>query len=157
MLGLAVWRIITLDDWTTLVVQNAAPLPALLLFAFPASSPLAVAPLGCTSLLATADAAELRASRTWRQFLSISYCRGLLLLEGLLVVGSLGLDMPLDLSAIARSLGLVLAIMALLAINQMPKLPWFECRFELGGDLGPVYGPRYMRTVSRILVVFMIA
>jgi len=26
-----------------------------------------------------------------------------------------------------------------------------------GGDLGPIYGPRYMRTQSRILVVFMMA
>jgi len=157
MLGLAVWRIITLDDWTTLVVQNAAPLPALLLFAFPASSALVVGALGWTSLLARADAAKVRPWRRWGKFLSISYCLGLLLLQGVLIMGSLGLDTPLDLSAIARGLGLALAIMALLAINQMPKLPWFERRFELGGDLGPVYGPRYMRTVSRILVVFMIA
>jgi hypothetical protein len=39
----------------------------------------------------------------------------------------------------------------------MPKLPWFERRFAPGGDLGPIYGPRYMRTQSRIVVVFMIA
>ena len=31
------------------------------------------------------------------------------------------------------------------------------CKFAPGGDLGPIYGPRYMRTLSRILVVFMIA
>ena len=157
MLALAVWRVITLDDWTTLAVQNADPLPALLLFAFAASSALVVGALAWTSLVARADAARVRPWHPWGKFLSISYCLGLLLLQGVLVVGSLGLDMPLDLSAIARSLGLVLAIMALLAINQMPKLPWFERRFQPGGDLGPVYGPRYVRTVSRILVVFMIA
>ena len=47
--------------------------------------------------------------------------------------------------------------MSLLAINHMPKLPWFDSRFALGGDLGPIYGPRYMRTQSRALVAFMIA
>jgi hypothetical protein len=46
--------------------------------------------------------------------------------------------------------------MCLLAINQMPKLPWFDSRFAPGGDLGPIYGPRYMRTHSRALVGFMI-
>jgi antibiotic biosynthesis monooxygenase (ABM) superfamily enzyme len=46
--------------------------------------------------------------------------------------------------------------MCLQAIDQMPKLPWFERRFA-PGDLGPIYGPRYTRTVARILVVFMIA
>ena len=39
----------------------------------------------------------------------------------------------------------------------MPKLPWFESKFAPGGNLGPVYGPKYMRTVSRVLVAFMIA
>src|SRR5262245_53948409 len=58
-----------------------------------------------------------------------AYCSGLLLLQGMLIVGSLGLDMPLDVSVIGRSLGLLLAIISLLAINKMPKLPWFERRF----------------------------
>jgi hypothetical protein len=95
--------------------------------------------------------------RKWGKSLSITYCVGLLLLQGVLIVQSLGVAIPLDLSAIGRGLGVLLAIMCLLAINQMPKLPWFERRFAPGGNLGPIYGPRYMRTQSRILVVFMIA
>jgi len=78
-------------------------------------------------------------------------------LQGLLIVRSLGVAIPLDLSATGRTLGVLLAIVCLLAINQMPKLPWFERRFAPGGNLGPIYGPRYIRTQSRILVVFMIA
>jgi hypothetical protein len=81
----------------------------------------------------------------------------MLLLQGVLIVWSFGLDIPFDLSPIGRVGGILLAIMSLLAINQMPKLPWFERKFAPGGDLGPIYGPRYMRTQSRILVVFMIA
>jgi hypothetical protein len=99
----------------------------------------------------------VRPWRKWGKFLSIGYCGGMLLLQGVVIVRNLGFDTPLDFSAIARGLGLLLAIMSLLAINQMPKLPWFERRFAPGGDLGPIYGPRYMRTQSRILVVFMIA
>ena len=75
----------------------------------------------------------------------------------MLIVGSLGLAIPFDLSAINRGLGLLLAIMCLVAINRIPKLPWFERRIAPGGDLGPIYGPRYMRIQSWVLVVFMIA
>ena len=157
MLALAVWRIITLDDGTTLAVHNGAALPSLLLFVFPASSALVVGALYWDGRGATADNAKLQPWRKWGKFLSIGYCGGLLLLQGVLVVASLGMDMPLDLSAIGRTLGILLAIMSLLAINQMPKLPWFERRVAPGGDLGPIYGPRYMRTQSRILVVFMVA
>jgi len=157
MLVMAVWRIITLDDWTTLAVHNETPVPSLLLFVFPASSALVVGALYWHSRGARADAAKVRPWRKWGGYLSISYCGGLLLLQGVLVVRSLALDVPLDLSAIARALGVVLAIMCLLAINQMPKLPWLEQRFAPGGDLGPIYGPRYMRAVSRIVVVFQLA
>jgi hypothetical protein len=81
----------------------------------------------------------------------------MLFLQGVLIVRSLGLDVPFDISPIGRAAGISLAIICLLAINQMPKLPWFERKFAPGGDLGPIYGPRYMRTISRILVVLMIA
>jgi hypothetical protein len=157
MLVLALWRIITLDDWTTLADRDGALLPSLLLLVFPASSALVVGALYWNSRGARADAAKVRPWRKWARFLSISYCGGLLLLQAVLVVRSLALDMPLDLSAIARALGVVLAIMCLLAINQMPKLPWLEQRFAPGGVLGPIYGPRYMRTLSRNLVIFQIA
>jgi hypothetical protein len=106
---------------------------------------------------ATANDAKLQPWRKWGKFLSISYCGGLLLLQGVLVVRSRGVDvLPLDLSAVSRTLAVLMSIMSLLAINQMPKLPWFDSRFTLGGDLGPIYGPRYLRTQSRALVAFMI-
>jgi hypothetical protein len=158
MLLAAVWRIVMLDDWTTaLAVQNEAPLPSLLLFLFPASSALLVGALYFDGRGARADDMKVQPWRKWARSLSISYCGGMLLLQGLLIVQSLGLDIPFDLSPIGRAGGVLLAIMSLLAINQMPKLPWFERKFALGGDLGPIYGPRYMRTLSRNLVVFMIA
>jgi hypothetical protein len=157
MLAAAAWRIDMLDDWTLLPVQNGAPLPSLLLFLFPACSALVVGAMYWDGLGARADDAKLQPWRKWGKSLSIGYCGGLLLLQGVLIVGSLDRYIPLDLSAIGRSLGLLLAIMSLLAIDRMPKLPWFEGRFAPGGDLGPIYGPRYMRTQAKILVVFMIA
>ena len=157
MLVLAVWQIAMLDDWTTLAVQRGASLPSLLLFVFPAASALVVGALYWSGRGATANDAKLQPWRKWGKFLSISYCGGLLLLQGVLVVRSRGVDvLPLDLSAISRTLAVLLSIMSLLAINHMPKLPWFDSRFALGGDLGPIYGPRYMRTQSRALVAFMI-
>jgi len=157
MLVAALWRIIMLDEWTTFPIPNGSPLPSLFLFSFPASSALVAASLYFNGRRARADDAKLQPWREWGKSLSIGYCAGLLLLQALLIVESLGLDMPLDLSTIGRAGGILLALMCLLAINQMPKLPWFERRFAPGGDLGPIYGPRYMRTQSRILVVFMIA
>jgi len=157
MLVAAVWRIILLDAWTTLPIQNGAPLSSLLLFFFPACSALVVGALYWERLAARADEAKVQPWRKWGKSLSITYCVGLLLLQGVLIVQSLGVAMPLDPSAIGRTLGVLLAIICLLAVNQMPKLPWFERRFSPGGNLGPIYGPRYMRSQSRILVVFMIA
>ena len=158
MLVAAAWRIITLDGWTILGVQNDTPQSSLLLFVFPAASALVVGALYWSGRGAMANDAKLQPWLKWGKFLSISYCGGLLLLQGVLVVRSRGIDvLPLDLSAISRTLAVLMSIMSLLAINQMPKLPWFDSRFALGGDLGPIYGPRYMRTQSRALVVFMIA
>ena len=137
MLVAAVWRINMLDDWTTLAVQNGAPVPSMLLFLFPACSALVVGAL-YWERETRADEAKIQPWRKWGKSLSIAYCSGLLLLQGVLIVGSLGLDMPLDVSAIGRSLGLLLAIICLLAIKQMSKLSWFERRFAPGGDLGPI-------------------
>ncbi|MBV8190129.1 MAG: hypothetical protein JOY64_25940 [Alphaproteobacteria bacterium] len=157
MLVLAVWRILTLDDWTTLALPNGSPLPALILLLFPACSALVVGALHWDSRGARADSARIRPWCNWAKSLSIGYCGGLLLLQGVLIIRSLDLDVALDFSAIGRALGIVLAILALLSINQMPKLPWFEPRFAPGGDLGPIYGPRYLRTQSRITVAVMLA
>jgi hypothetical protein len=90
-------------------------------------------------------------------FVSISYCALLLLLQAVLIVMSVNLGMHSPLWAIYRTLGVLVGIMALVAFNQMPKLPYFERRFAPGGDLGSIYGPRYIRTQSRVLIVFMVA
>jgi len=157
MLVAAVGRIITLEDWTALVVRNRGAVPSLLLFVFPVCSALVAGDLYWNRFRAKADAAKLQPWYKWGKFLAVSYCAGMLLLEGLLVVLSYAVDIPGYLWAIYRTAGVLMAIMSLLAINQMPKLPYFERRLSLGGDLGPIYGPRYIRATSRILVVFMIA
>jgi hypothetical protein len=81
----------------------------------------------------------------------------LLMLEAVLIVISVNLGAHSYLWAIYRALAVLVGIMALAAFNQLPKLPYFERRFAPGGDLGPIYGPRYIRTQSRILIAFMVA
>jgi hypothetical protein len=146
-----------LDHWATLPIQNEGPWPSLLLFFFPACSALVVGAMYWEGGGAGAGDEKLQPWREWGKSLSIAYCGGLLLLQGVVIVRSLGLELPIDLSLLGRAGGIVLAIMCLLAVNQMPKLPWFERRVAPGGALGPIYGPRYMRTQSRIVVVFMTA
>jgi len=157
MLVAAAWRIYMLNDATSLPIENETPLPPLLLFFFPACRALVVGALYWESLGARADDTKIRPFRKWAKSLAIRYCGGMVLLEGVVIVRSLSIDTAFDLSVACRSLGVLLAIMCLLAINQMPKLPWFERRVAPGGDLGPIYGPRHMRTQSKIKVVFMIA
>jgi hypothetical protein len=157
MFAAAVWRIVALDDWTTLPVHNGATLPSLLLFFFPTCSAFLVGGFYWNSLRAVADVAKIRPWHKWGEALSIGNCGGLLLLQCVLIAESLGLHMPWHLSVLARTLSAVMAIMALLAVNRMPKLPYFERACGPGTELGPIYGPRYVRIVSRILVAFMIA
>jgi hypothetical protein len=157
MLGLAAWQFFTLDGWTIPAVRGDARLPALVLFAFPAASALVVAALYWNGRGTAADDAKAEAWRRWGASLSIVYCAGLLAMQGLLIVHSLGLDVAIDLAALARAGGIVLSLVSLLAINRMPKLPWLEQTAGPGGSLGPVYGPRYLRLQSRVVVVFMIA
>jgi hypothetical protein len=157
MVVMAGWRIMTLGDSTTLEVPNRGAVPSLLLFAFSAASAVVVGALYWSGLRARAESAKLQPWYRWGRFIAISYCVGMLLLQGIVVVLSLDVHLPLNLWAAYRALGVVLAIMALLMINQMPKLPYFERAAGPGGDLGPIYGPRFVRTVSRVLVVFMIA
>jgi hypothetical protein len=156
MLVMAVWRIITPEHWT-IAVQNGAPLPSLRLLIFPACSAFVVGALYWAGLRARADAAKVEPWRKWGAFVSISYCGGVLLMQAVLFIRRFAPDLPLLPSAISRTLGVMIAIMSLLAINQIPKLPYFERRLSIGGDLGPIYGPRFMRTISRILALFMIA
>jgi hypothetical protein len=157
MLAAAVWQIASMDDWTTLATGQGASPPSWLLLALPAASVLVVGGLYWNGRGTAADEAKAQPWRKWGRSLSIGYCGGLLLLQLLVIFRSLGLDVPLDLSALARAGGIVLALMSLLAINQMPKLPWFERASWPGGELGPIYGPRYVRLQSRVVVIFMIA
>lgn len=157
MLAMAVWRISTLEHWT-IEFQNGAAitLPSLRPLVFPACSAVFVGVMFWAGLRARADAAKLEPWRKWGAFLSIGYCACLLLTQVVIIIRSLRPDLPLQPSAIGRTLGILLAIMSLLAINQIPKLPYFERRTAPGGDLGPIYGPRYLRIVSRIMALFMI-
>jgi len=158
MLVAAIGRMATLDDWTIPPIRHdGASLPALVLLAFPAASALVAAALYWNGLGMTEEA-KARPWHRWGTALSIFYCTGMLLMQSLVIVRSLDLDLPFDLAALARAGGLCLALVALLAINRLPKLPWVERVFALkvGGPLGPVYGPRYLRIQSRAVVVFMI-
>jgi hypothetical protein len=155
MLAAAAWRIVTLDDWTTLT-DKGTTVPSLLLLFFPACSALVVGSLYHNAVGATADAVKLRPWRQWGKLLALIYCAGMLALEAVLIAASDKLGVPW-LPAIARTLGIIMAIAALLSINRMPKLPYLEQTFGAGLQLGPIYGPRYVRIVSRMLVVFMLA
>ncbi|CCD99698.1 hypothetical protein [Bradyrhizobium sp. STM 3809] len=105
--------------------------------------------------------AKAQTSLSWGRRLSIGCCLSLLLIQALLIVTSLGLPPtlwfglpPLD----WLGWGVVIAMMALVlqALNQMPKLPWLGQRPGLAGDLGPIYGPRYMRANARIWFVCLV-
>lgn len=156
MFGLAFWRIIT-PEQLSVASQSGATAPSLFLLFFPASSALFVGVLYWSNFRARANAAKLEPWRKWGAFLSISYCGGLLLIQVMLIIKSLNVDLPLDLSAIVRILAVMLTVMCLLAINQAPKLPHFERRLVSGWGLGPIYGPRYIRVVSKGLALFAIA
>ena len=88
MLASAVGRILTLDDWATLVVHDEAPLPSLLLFAFPACSALVVGALFWSGY-ARADDAKIQPWLKWGRSLSLSYCAGMLLVQGVAILGNL--------------------------------------------------------------------
>jgi hypothetical protein len=158
MLASAVWRITVPYDWAFRAVQNRTPLLPLPLplFVFPAASALFVGCLYWSSFRARADTGKVQPWYRWGKLFSLGYCGCVLLLQGVLVAQSLGLNAPLPLPVVGRAVSVLLMIISLLAINQMPKLPYFERRFSPGGDLGPIYGPRYMRTVSRFLIIFVI-
>lgn len=156
MLAAAVWRIIMVEDWTVLAVQHREAGLSWLPFFFPAASAFVVGRLYWSSLRTSADVARVQRWRTWGAFFSISYCALLLLQQATIVVMST-FGMHPYLWAIYRGLGVLLGIMILVAVNQSPKLPYFERRFAPGGDLGPIYGPRYVRIKSRIGIVFVVA
>ena len=61
-----------------------------MLFFFPACSALVVGALYWTGLRARADVATAEPWRKWGTSLALGYCGGLLLLQAVLIVGSLG-------------------------------------------------------------------
>jgi hypothetical protein len=153
MLAAAVW--IMLEGWTVLAVQHRAILSWLLFF-FPTASAFVVGRLYWSSPRTSADVPRAQRWRTWAAFISISYCALLLLLQATVIVMSI-LGMHLYLWTIYRALGVLLGVMIIMAFNQMPKLPYFERRLAPGGDLGPIYGPRYVRIHSKIGIVVGVA
>jgi hypothetical protein len=150
MFVMAVWRIITLEQWT-IARDTGGTAPSLVLLVFPASGAFLVGVLYWDR--ARADAAKLELWRKLAAFLSIGCCGVLLLMQLVVIIGSLHVDLPLPLSAIGRTLIVVMVIMLLLAVNQMPKLPYVEPR--IGGDLGPIYGPRYTRARARVAALMI--
>jgi hypothetical protein len=147
MFVMAVLRAIMLEQWA---------LQSLFLLVLPVSSAFFVGALYLSNLRARADVKKLDPWRKWGAFLSTGCCGGLLLIQVVPILGRLDI-LPSYLPAIGRTLAVMMPIMCLLAFNQAPKLPHFERRSIVGWDLGPIYGPRYVRAVSRVLAVFMIA
>jgi hypothetical protein len=155
MFAAAFWRILSPEVWPPDTAWTRTILPSVMLFVFPVASALVTGSLYWRSLRASADDPRFEPWQRWGTWVSISYCAGLSLLQCLLVAQSVGLHLP---PALGRTLGVLMMIMAVAAINQMPKLPWFERRlFSLGGELGPIYGPRFMRILSKALIAFLIA
>jgi hypothetical protein len=156
MLAAGIWRFAALADWTMLAFQHGKTVPSWLLLVFPGASIIVVSSLYWTRFRAPADVTKVQPWFRWGKFLALSYCAGLLLLQVVIVVQSLGVLPSLQLWAAYRTLGVVMAVMALGVINQMPKLPYLERSWSVGGDLGPIYGPRFMRGMSRVMIAFMI-
>jgi hypothetical protein len=154
MLVAAVARIVLLDDWPVLANQKAL---LWLMFLWPAVGALFVAGLYEMRRQTIAADAKVKPWYDWGNRLSIAICAGLLWVQGLLILQSLGLEVPALGSTAGYAIPAAMAIMTLLSINQMPKLPWFESKIYPAGELGPSYGPRYMRVHSRIGVLYWVS
>lgn len=88
MLIVAGWRIIMLADWTTLPIQQGAPLPSPSLVFLPACGALLTGALYWEAFAAkTGDETTLRPWREWGRFFTIGYCTALLLLQWVVIVG----------------------------------------------------------------------
>jgi hypothetical protein len=139
MLVAVVARIIFLPD---------RPIPASLLWALfllPINPVLLVAGLYATGRRATAGA-QVQPSHDSGKFFAIGGCACVLLIQGLQILQSLSLETPVW---VGHSITIVNWAIVLLTIDQSAKLPWFERRGRRG-ELGPIYGPRYMRANVRI-------
>jgi hypothetical protein len=154
MFAAAFWRITSPEEWPAQMAWARTLPPSVVLFIFPACSALLTGTLYRKSFRVSADDPRFEPWQRWGKRFAISICAGLPLAQGVFIAQSLGVHVP---PAIERTLGVLIMIVALLGINQIPKLPWFERRFILGSELGPVYGPRFMRIMSKTVFVYMIA
>ena len=127
------------------------------MFLIPAIVGLFVAGLYASGRRTIAADAKVKPWYDWGKRLSIAVCTSLLWIQGLLILQSLGLQVPALGSAAGYAVPAAMAIVTLLAINQMPKLPWFQSKMYPAGELGPIYGPRYIRVHSRIGIVYCVA
>jgi hypothetical protein len=148
MFAVAVWQIIMLENWTLLAA------PAVCTFV-----------VGISYLCgppASADVATVQRQRRFAAFLSINSCAVMLVGQALLILTSDNHYNENLFMAVYRAFGVLAGIHLLVIGNQIPKVPSIESRsFALpGGDLGPIYGPKYvqtMRTISWIIVAFGVA
>lgn len=111
---------------------------------------------------AIAAGAKVEPSYAWGRRLSIGVCAGTLLIQSQLIILSLDFH-PELISSLGYAFVLALSLLVLLAINQSPKLPWLEPRpswfyrkFFRAGELGPIYGPRFMRANAKIWLLCLI-
>jgi hypothetical protein len=133
MLVAAVVRIVVLDDWPRQANLDEA-LRLWQFFTFPFIAAMLVVSLYANGRRAIAVEAKVQPWYEWGRFLSIGVCLCLLAMQGLLVAISLGLQVPV-LALVAAGSAILAAevIIVMQAINQVPKLPWFERRFFPAG------------------------
>jgi hypothetical protein len=155
MLVAAVARIVLFGDWPILANQKAPLLGQMFLLPFIAAM-MPVSLYG-NGRRAIAIEAKVQPWYDWGTCLSIGICACTLLIQGLLILASLDLLT----AALVWTLGLAIlvpmAILVFQAINHMPKLPWFERGLFPAGELGPIYGPRYVRAHARIWIACFVA
>jgi hypothetical protein len=101
--------------------------------------------------------AKVQPQYEWGTCLSIGICACLLLIQGLLIPASLDLLTAALVWTLGLAILIPMAILVFQAINHMPKLLWFERRFFPARELGPIYGPRYVRANARIWIVCFVA
>lgn len=155
MLAAAVARIIFIHGSPIPANQETALLWQMFLLPFSAAM-LAVS-LYSNGRRAIAIDAKFQPQYEWGTCLSIGICACLLLIQGLLILVSLDLQTAALVWMLGLAIVLPMAILVFQAINHMPKLPWFERRFFPAGELGPIYGPRYVRANARIWIVCFVA
>jgi hypothetical protein len=150
MLVAAVARAIFLDDWTSPASQ--ALLWVLILL--PASPATLVVTLYANGRRAIAAEATVQPWCASGKRLAIGLCACTLLVQGQQILRSLGLQVPVS---AGQAIAIAAVIIGLLSMNEIPKLPWFERGFGAGGELGPIYGRRYLRAYGRIWVMGFVA